>query len=80
VWGEPPWGEFLWAGANEEKMSDLEAILKIISNGSFPKSGKRELLTDGQRNQLRDAIIFEAHVREKREIFVTTDRKAFLGK
>jgi hypothetical protein len=35
-------------------------------------------LTPGQHNQLRDALILEAHVREKRDIFVTTDTRAFV--
>ena len=74
VWGESVWGKFLWGGGT----TYLEAILKIISNGSFPKVGQREKLTDGQRRQLRDAIILDAHAREGRDVFVTDDRKGFI--
>ena len=57
----------------------LEYILQIISSGSFPKSGFRGQLTDSQHRQLRDAMILEAHAREKRDIFVTNDKKGFIN-
>lgn len=72
VWGESRWDEAVWASDN----ASLEEILKIISNGSFPRF--RNDLTDGQRRQLRDAMIFEAHVREARDIFVSNDDRAFV--
>lgn len=58
----------------------LEAILNILSSGGFPKVGQRKNLTDGQRHQLRDAMILEAHVRKKRDIFISNDKRAFIGK
>jgi hypothetical protein len=54
----------------------LESILAIISKGSFPKN--REMLSAGERRQLCDAMIFEAHVRNCRDIFVTCDERAFV--
>ena len=72
VWGESKWGKAVWA--SEE--SYLEEILSIISNGSFPKIHHQ--LTSGQRRQLRDAMILEAHIREKRDIFVSNDERGFL--
>jgi hypothetical protein len=72
VWGESRWGEAVWV----YRESSLERILQIISNGSFPQC--RDNLAAGQRRQLRDAMIFEAHVREARDIFVTRDLKAFI--
>lgn len=72
VWGESRWGEAVWAAGE----SSLERILQIISNGSFPR--RRDSLGDGERRQLRDAMIFEAHIREARNIFVTKDHKAFI--
>lgn len=60
--------------------SPFEAILKIISNGSFPKSGERENLTRRRRAQLRDAMILEAHTRERRDILVSNDATAYIGK
>lgn len=74
LWGESEWGRFKWGG----NASYLESILQIITNGSFPKSGKRGQITDAQHRQLRDAIILETHVRDGREIFVTDDRKGFI--
>ena len=52
----------------------------MIGSHSFPPPGQREQLTEGERRQLRDAMIFEAHVREGREVFISRDRKAFIGK
>ena len=63
-----------------ETDTDLyEKTLAAISNGSFPEGEARSQLTDPQRRQMRDAMIFCAHVREKRDIFVTDDVKAFGG-
>lgn len=72
VWGESRWGEAVWASED----SALEEILQIISNGGFPRS--RDSLSAGQRRQLRDAMILEAHVREGRDIFVSNDCRAFI--
>lgn len=64
---------------SSEQVSLFEVLLKIISNGSFPKAGKRDNLSAGERRLLRDAMILEAHIREKRDIFVSDDKKAFIG-
>ena len=56
----------------------LEEILSIISNGSFPPPGKREQLSSGQRRQLRDAMLLHAHSRERRDFFVTNDKRGFV--
>ena len=74
VWGESTWGRFLWGGTTY-----LVSILKIISNGSFPKAGQRgQQLSKSQRHQLRDAMLLDARAREGREIFVTDDKKGFI--
>jgi hypothetical protein len=57
----------------------LERALAIISNGSFPPPGNRNALSDGQRRQLRDAMIFEAHVRHRRHALVTRDARGFIN-
>src|SRR6266571_957906 len=62
VWDDTPWGVGLYGGSDDER---LERILDIISSRSFPKD--RSNLTPGQRNQLRDALILYAHVREGRD-------------
>ena len=76
VWGESRWGEGTWS---DDSVGDcLERALVIIGGGSFPKSGKRDALRRGQRNQLRDAMILCTHVREGRDLFITDDKKAFV--
>ena len=74
VWGESRWGQALWSGGSEALK--LEEILNIIANGSFPRD--RSNLSDGQRHQLRDAMILSAHARDRRDVFVTGDQKAFI--
>jgi hypothetical protein len=59
--------------AGDDSPPRLEAILAIVSAGSFPKPGQRVSLTHGERRQLRDAMILEAHAREGRDVFVTND-------
>ena len=76
VWGESVWGSAVWGGPSESKC--LERALVIIGDGSFPRSNRRGNLTDGQRRQLRDAMIFCAHIRAKRQIFVTNDARGFV--
>jgi hypothetical protein len=68
-------GEFVFA--SDDFAARFEEILSRITNGSFPKD--RSSLTKTERGQLRDALIFEAHVREKRDIFISKDRKAFIN-
>jgi hypothetical protein len=58
----------------------FETLLRIIGAGSFPKLGDRDWMSKGARNQMRDAMIFTTHVREGRDIFVTNDKKAFIGR
>jgi len=76
VWDESRFDEPVWG--DSESDSCLELSLKIISDGSFPPLGKRDKLTRGARRQFRDAIIFCAHVREHRDIFVTNDISGFI--
>jgi hypothetical protein len=74
VWGQSSWGKAMWG--SDMSQDALDEILGIVSNGGFPRS--RANLSDGQLRQLRDAMILEAHLRERRHIFVTRDRKAFV--
>ncbi len=74
VIGEGRWGEA--ALASPDSSDRLALILRIISNGSWARS--REL-THGQRSQLRDALVFEAHVRDGRDILVSDDATAFIN-
>ena len=71
VFDEGLFDQALWGDSSSTEC--FEAVLKIISSGSFPKASKRSQLTHGQHTQLRDAIAFCAHVRAKRDIFVTND-------
>ena len=88
VWGGDPVGEPFVIGESplgvgvvvDDAHADiLESALSVISNGSFPPPGNRDDLSDGQRRQLRDAMIFEAHARAGRHVFVTNDRKGFIN-
>ncbi len=95
VWGESNWGGAVWAdtvcedffldetpldtGQLDGNGSLFESIVAVISNGSFPKPGSRETLSKGERRQLRDAMILMAHCRDRRDIFVTEDRKGFVS-
>jgi hypothetical protein len=63
---------------SEKDAAVLEAVLAILSNGSFPRPGMREALTDGQKRQLRDAMIFSAHARQSHDLFITDDERAFI--
>jgi hypothetical protein len=91
-WGEAVWAESTpelltldespldTAGlAADEHVNVLEAALRVISDGSFPPSGSRDQLSRGQRRQLRDAMIFEAHTRDRRHLLVTSDAKGFIN-
>lgn len=74
VYGEARYGSAVYA--SQAPARSLDEILRIVSNGSFPSS--RANLSDGQRRQLRDALILEAHVRDSRDVFVTNDERAFI--
>lgn len=63
---------------SDSDATTFEFLLKVISNGAFPAMGKRENLSAGQRRQMRDAMIFCTHIREKRCVFVTNDKKGFI--
>ena len=92
-WGEFVWGaetipETLVLGesrlgeaaiGSDAAPGRLEATLTIINGDRhFPPPGEREELTDKQRNRLRAAMIFEAHCRERRDVFVTNDERDFI--
>jgi hypothetical protein len=91
-WGEGVWGspipELLLLDEShlghavhgeDGHVSVFETALRVISAGSFPPPGSRESLTAGQRRQLRDAMIFEAHTRARRHVLVTADAKGFIN-
>jgi hypothetical protein len=63
----------------DEEAALFEQVLQIISHGSFPNTDSGENLTPGQRRQLRDAIMLMAHVRARRDLFVSNDMHAFLS-
>lgn len=65
--------------ASDAGVDLFERVLSIVSSGSFPRSGARDKLTDPQRRQLRDAMAFEAHVRQRRHVYVSDDKKAFIS-
>jgi len=76
VWDESLWDSAVWGDSGDSDC--LERALAIVAAGSFPPPSQRASLTDGQRRQLRDAMIFCAHVRANRHIFVTNDDRGFV--
>ena len=74
VWNESLWGSAVWATDDSAKL--LDGILSVVANGSFPTD--RRSLSPGQRRQLRDAMILEAHTRAGRDFFVTNDVRGFV--
>jgi hypothetical protein len=76
VWDESLWDSAVWGDSGDGDC--FEKALAIVAAGSFPPPGQRARLTDGQRRQLRDAMIFCAHVRAGRHIFVSNDEKGFV--
>lgn len=92
-WGQAKWGPVIYETAvvgesrlgesvvgSDKEVDVFEKLLEIISSSSFPKPGKRSNLSNGERRQLRDAMILTAHIREGRDIFVTEDIKGFIGR
>jgi hypothetical protein len=53
-------------------VADLEIILTILSSGSYPRSRRPENVTRGTHHQLRDAMILAAHLREGRDVLITS--------
>lgn len=89
VWGPSPIVETLVLGESRLGRAALgddlgatrfERILDVVSDRAFPKPGRRDKLSAGQRRQLRDAMILDAHAREKRDVLVTDDVRGFIGK
>jgi hypothetical protein len=78
VFDESRFGYAAFGGIQSQSI--LDSILALIASGSFPKRGERDELTKTQRAQLRDAMILEAHTREGRDVLVSNDVKAFIGK
>lgn len=54
-----------------------EKVLQIISDRSFPERSKRDNLSKGQRNQLRDAMNLLTHIQHNGDWFITQDYKGF---
>jgi hypothetical protein len=75
VLDESRFGEAVYG--SDQTAIDLDRILKTISGGTFPAN--RSQLSKGQLRQLRDAMIFEAHARDARDVFVTNDRRGFIA-
>lgn len=76
VYGESRFGEAVCA--SEDDGLCLERAL-AVSNGSFPRTANPDTLSNGERRQLRDAMILCAHVRSGRHVLVSNDRRAFVN-
>jgi hypothetical protein len=79
--GVGPFGEGPFGGVppgRNTRPGRYDEILKIITTGGFPPPGARNGLTPGNRKKELDAVIFETHVGEGRDVFVTRDVKDFI--
>jgi hypothetical protein len=76
VYGESRYGQAVYASRDDANR--LEGVLAVLSNRSFPRQGNREILSDGQRRQLRDSMILCAHILSGRDVLVSNDRRAFI--
>lgn len=72
--GEGAWGRAVWGSITDAE--HFEAILHIISSGGYPKD--RENVTPKQKNQRRDALILQAHIRSGKTIFISNDERGFV--
>lgn len=77
VLDESRWGSAVLA--SEASAALFEQIRQIISGGSYRAPEVGDPLHEGVRHQVRDAMVLEAHVREGRDVFVTTDAKGFIN-
>jgi hypothetical protein len=88
-WADGFWVDRFWTSAIdvpyrlpsgiEMRGDPFEAIIGVVSNGSFSPRGQRKYLTDGQRRQFRDAMILSLHAQYRRDVFVTADKRAFIN-
>jgi hypothetical protein len=76
VFDESEFDNAVWGGDGDD--SALEEVLATI-NPAFPAPANRANLSKGYRGQLRDSMIFSAHVREHRDIFVTSNTSDFVA-
>lgn len=77
VIGESSWGQAVLG--SESGARTYEQIRAIISSGSYTPPEGDELPHDGHRHQVRDAMALSDHVREGRDVFLTTDARAFIN-
>lgn len=78
VWGETRVeDQAFWALDGDSARFDR--LLEVISSGGFPRTGAKAPLTKGQHRQLRDAMVFFAHIRAGHSIFVSNDTKGFIN-
>lgn len=77
VIGESSWGEAVLGSENGSRV--YEHIRAIISSGSYKPPDGDKHPHDGQWRQVRDAMALSDHVRERRDIFITTDARAFIN-
>jgi hypothetical protein len=76
AFGAGVYGAHTYGGTPDKEC--LRKALEVISNGAFADPEPSDKLTDGERSQQHDAIILCTHVRDQRDVLVTTDQKAFI--
>ena len=74
ICGESKLGDDILGSKHQADVFDT--ILDIISTKAFPKDHSN--LSKGEKMQRRNAMILQAHIRERRDVFITIDKKAFI--
>jgi len=77
LFGESEWDNSIWASEPDGEV--FEKVLGVVSNHSVASNCEPSELSAGLRNHLRDALALCAHARERRDIFVSDDKKAFVA-
>jgi hypothetical protein len=89
VWADGVWADRVWKSGRDVAYTredgshavgdPFEDVLSVVSNRSFPPPPARKRLSDGQRRQYRDAMILALHAQHRRDVFVSSDKKAFIS-
>jgi hypothetical protein len=79
IWNESGWNTSVWGTPHDGEV--LRDVLTVMSSSNRTLTTKPpDAMSDGERRLFRDVMIFQAHVRDRRDILVTNDRRGFIGK
>jgi hypothetical protein len=79
MWDESGWDTSVWGSPQDGEV--FRDVLAVMSSNNRALSTKSpDAMSDGERRLFRDALIFQAHVRDRRGILMTNDLRGFIGK